>query len=38
MLERLERVNGNPRLRAIHKQSLAKVRILADKAEGAPET
>ena len=30
MLYRLERVNGNPRLRAIHKQTLDKVRNLAE--------
>ena len=30
MLDRLERVNGNPRLRAIHKQSLSKMRSLAE--------
>lgn len=35
MLERLERVNGNPRLRAIHKQPLNRVRAMA---EGGPET
>jgi AcrR family transcriptional regulator len=29
MLSRLERVNGNPRLRAIHKQPLTKVRTIA---------
>ena len=29
MLDRLQRVNGNPRLRAIHKQTLAKVRSIA---------
>ena len=31
MLERLERVNSNPRLRAIHKQSLARMRAIAEQ-------
>jgi hypothetical protein len=31
MLERLERVNGNPRLRAIHKQSLDRMRAIAEE-------
>ena len=30
MLSRLERINGNPRLRAIHKMALAKMRSLAE--------
>jgi hypothetical protein len=34
MIARLERANGNPRLRAIHKQSLATMRSIA---EGRPE-
>ncbi len=31
MLNRLERVNGNPRLRAIHKQPLTRVRTMAEE-------
>lgn len=30
MVERLERVNGNPRLRAIHKPALRNLRAIAD--------
>lgn len=33
MVERLERVNGNPRLRAIHKGSLNKMRAIADDSQ-----
>jgi len=36
MLNRLERVNGNPRLRAIHKQSLNNVRAIADNGSSRP--
>ena len=35
MLHRLERVNGNPRLRAIHKASLNKMRAIAEHRSGA---
>lgn len=34
MLSKLERVNGNPRLRAIHRQSLNRLRSLAAKQDG----